>query len=65
MADAGAGMAGLLTEGACQFVSAVVDSAANVVHQELAEHADKLVTAANQYRDTDEALGRRLAKFTQ
>ncbi|OPX12991.1 hypothetical protein B1790_01985 [Mycobacterium sp. AT1] len=65
VADAGTGMAGLLTEGACRSVSVLLDSAASVVHQELADHADKLTAAANHYRGTDEELGRRLAKFTQ
>ena len=58
MASAGAGMSGLLSEGACQFAGAAFDTAAGKVHAELS-------AAADLYQRTDEDFGRRLRKLSQ
>jgi hypothetical protein len=63
MAAAGAGMSGLLTEGACQFATTMFDTASTAVQDELAAHSTNLSSAADQYHRTDEALGRRLRKI--
>lgn len=63
--NAGGDMAGLQTEGACQFVAAVFDSAAGVVGAELTDHSEKLTTAATHYGQVDDDFGRRLRAFGQ
>jgi len=65
MASAGAGMSGLLSEGACQFAGAAFDTAAGKVHAELSAHSTKLSAAADLYQRTDEDFGRRLRKLSQ
>jgi excreted virulence factor EspC (type VII ESX diderm) len=65
MASAGTGMAGLLSEGACQFAGTAFDTAASAVHDELAAHTTNLSAAADLYHQTDEDFGRRLRKLTQ
>jgi hypothetical protein len=65
MASAGAGMSGLLSESACQFVGAMFDTATSAVHSELTDHSTKLSAAADHYHRMDEELGRRLRKFSQ
>jgi hypothetical protein len=63
MTSAGAGVSGLLSEGACQFAGSIVESALGVVHEELTTHSTNLSTAADHYHRTDEEFGRRLRKF--
>ncbi|MEV0669363.1 type VII secretion target [Mycobacterium sp. NPDC050441] len=63
--SAGAGVAGLLSEGACQFAGSTVDTALSAVRDDLTKHADKLSTAADRYHGIDEEFGRRLRRFTQ
>jgi hypothetical protein len=65
MAGAAAGVAGLLSESACQFAATTFDTAASAVHEELTAHSAGLAAAAQKYHETDEDLGRRLRKFTQ
>jgi flagellar capping protein FliD len=60
---AGTGMAGLLSEGACQFVGTAFDTAAGAVHEELTAHSTKLTAAADRYHQVDEETGRRLRKL--
>lgn len=60
LTSAGAGMSGLLCGSACQFVGAVLDAAANSVHDELTSHASNLIAAADRYQHVDEHFGRRL-----
>ena len=62
---AGTGVSGLLSEGACQFTSSIVDSALNAVHEDLTKHSDNLSNAADRYHRMDEEFGRRLRRFTQ
>lgn len=63
MTSAGSGVAGLLSEGACQFASSIVDTALGAVHEELTKHSTNLSTAADHYSRLDEELGRRLRRF--
>jgi hypothetical protein len=63
MASSGAGMSGLLSETACQFVGTVLDGAASAAHRELTEHSAKLSKAANRYHQMDEEFGQRLRTF--
>ena len=65
MSAAAGGMSELQTANACDFIGSVFDSAASTVSRELADHADKLSTAANRYGALDEELGRRLRKFSE
>jgi hypothetical protein len=65
VARAGAGMSSLLSEAACQFAGAALDTAARAVHEELTAHSTKLSAAADRYHQTDEDFGRRLRKLTQ
>lgn len=65
MASAGAGMSGLLSEGACEFAGVAFDTAAGKVHDELTAHSAKLTAAADRYHRTDEDFGRRLRELTQ
>lgn len=63
--SAGLGVSGLLSEGACQFASSVVNAALNTVREDLTKHSNNLSTAADRYHRTDEEFGRRLRRFTQ
>jgi Excreted virulence factor EspC, type VII ESX diderm len=63
MTNAGAGMSGLLSEGACQFAGSIVETALSAVHEELTTHSTNLSAAADRYCRMDEELGRRLRKF--
>jgi hypothetical protein len=63
MSHAGAGMRGLLTADACHFAGSVLDSACSSVYEELTAHSTNLSSAADQYHQTDEELGRRLRKI--
>lgn len=63
MTSAGAGVSGLLSAGACQFASSIVDTALGAVHEELTKHSTGLSTAADHYSRLDTELGRRLRKF--
>jgi hypothetical protein len=63
VASGGAGMSGLLSETACQFAGALLDSAASTVHEALTDHSTKLGAAADHYHRMDEEFGRRLRKF--
>lgn len=65
MTNAGTGMSGLLTEGACQFAGTIFDTATAAVHEELTAHSTNLSSAADRYHRTDEELGRRLRKIAQ
>ncbi|MGW4096639.1 type VII secretion target [Mycobacterium sp. NPDC004974] len=63
--SASSGVSGLLSEGACQFASSLVDTALNAVHEDLTKHSDNLSTAADRYHRMDEEFGRRLRRFAQ
>jgi hypothetical protein len=63
--SAGTGVSGLLSEGACQFASSMVDTALNAVREDLSKHSENLSTAAEHYRRMDEEFGRRLRRFSQ
>lgn len=63
--SAGTGVSGLLSEGACQFASSMVDTALNAVREDLTKHSENLSTAADHYRRMDEEFGRRLSRFSQ
>jgi hypothetical protein len=65
MTNAGSGMSGLLTEGACQFAGTIFDTAATAVHDELTAHSANLASAADQYHRTDREFGDRLRKIAQ
>lgn len=65
MTNAGSGMSGLLTEGACQFAGTIFDTAATAVHDELTAHSANLASAADQYHRTDQEFGDRLRKIAQ
>lgn len=63
--SASTGVSGLLSEGACQFASSMVDTALNAVREDLTKHSDNLSTAADRYHRMDEEFGRRLRRFAQ
>lgn len=63
MTGAGAGVSGLASAGACQFVGTVVDGALGTVGEELAGHSEKLRRAADLYQRSDEQSGRRIGKL--
>jgi Arc/MetJ family transcription regulator len=62
VANGGAGMSGLLSQTACQFAGALLDTAASTVHEALTDRT-KLSAAADHYHRMDEEFGRRLRKF--
>jgi hypothetical protein len=57
ISGAGAGVSGLASAGACQFVGAVVDSALGAVGEELNSHSEKLARAADLYEQSDAKSG--------
>lgn len=63
MSGAGAGVSGLTSAGACQFVGSVVDNALGSVGDELTSHSEKLRRAADLYQRTDERSGHRIGKL--
>jgi hypothetical protein len=63
VASGGAGMSGLLSQTACQFAAALLDTAASTVLEALTDHSTKLSAAADHYHRMDEEFGRRLRKF--
>ncbi len=65
MAAAAGALPGFRTSQACGVVGSVFDAAVSTVSRELADHADKLSTAADRYRALDEELGRRLRRFAE
>lgn len=60
LAAAAESVSQLRTGAAIEFAASAIDRAGSVIDAELSVHADKLITAADTYRRTDERLGRRL-----
>jgi hypothetical protein len=65
LASAGAGLAGLASADACQFLGAAVEKALTDVHQELTAHSSKVATAADRYHRVDGELGQRLQRAAE
>jgi len=65
MSGAGAGMSGMASAGACQFVGAVVDSALATVGEELNSHSEKLARAADLYEQSDAKSGDRIRRLVR